>query len=212
MYTVESGDILSTVARDHAMSVEGLKIRNDLTSDMIYLGQMLIVKSTREYDSPAPLAEQHMRVNRRRDARLELGNKSDYVVSYWVVQEEKMKTEAVQERILYSVEGSLNTAVGIAEGASVGVGATAKREKETTTEKAGSEYLLLADCRINPRTNDYRQRVPFPRDGTDLRVYAYFRTKGNKRWVLYKNQVCSNATGYMACLLDATNEVIEPYR
>ena len=46
-YTVENGDSLSVIASRHAMSVESIMLLNGLTSDVLQIGQQLLLK--REY-------------------------------------------------------------------------------------------------------------------------------------------------------------------
>jgi peptidoglycan DL-endopeptidase LytE len=53
-YTVKSGDTLWGVARLFGTTVTEIKRLNGLTSDMIYVGQNLIVKGTQAVPAPAP--------------------------------------------------------------------------------------------------------------------------------------------------------------
>nr|WP_314067118.1 LysM peptidoglycan-binding domain-containing protein [uncultured Vagococcus sp.] len=45
-YTIASGDTLSSIARKHGVTVANLKSWNNLTSDLIYVGQKLVVKAS----------------------------------------------------------------------------------------------------------------------------------------------------------------------
>ncbi|MGB7461092.1 MAG: LysM peptidoglycan-binding domain-containing protein, partial [Carnobacterium jeotgali] len=51
-YTVKSGDTLTGIASKNGVSVSDLKKSNNLTSDTIYVGQKLIVKSTTTATAP----------------------------------------------------------------------------------------------------------------------------------------------------------------
>lgn len=55
-YTVKSGDNLTVIARNHSMTVEELKNLNDLSSDLISIGQRLSVRKL--VDSVAPSASE----------------------------------------------------------------------------------------------------------------------------------------------------------
>ncbi|MBT2732988.1 LysM peptidoglycan-binding domain-containing protein, partial [Carnobacterium sp. ISL-102] len=45
-YAVKSGDTLTGISAKYGVSVASLKIANNLTSDTIYVGQKLIIKTT----------------------------------------------------------------------------------------------------------------------------------------------------------------------
>ncbi|CAM9744131.1 unnamed protein product [Scytosiphon promiscuus] len=141
--------------------------------------------------------------------RLELGNNSDYTVSYWVLHEDKMKTKAAQQRVLQSIEMSLNATAGGGQGVAAGVGAVGRREKEVMTELVEEPYFLMRDHRMSRGVS--QTVVPFPKDCLDLRVHAAFQRKEDKVWVPYKDKVYSIGRGDRVCTLHATNAAIAPY-
>lgn len=53
-YTVRSGDSLSVIARNHNMTLTHLRELNNLTSDLIHPGQVLIVSGTVQTTPPSP--------------------------------------------------------------------------------------------------------------------------------------------------------------
>ena len=53
LYTVKNGDSLFFIARDHGITVDALKAANNLTSDVIFVGQQLIIPGQAP-SQPAP--------------------------------------------------------------------------------------------------------------------------------------------------------------
>lgn len=105
---------------------------------------------------------------------LKLANASDYRVSYWVQQEDKMKTRAVNHTIVATMESKLNGKIsaempspaGIVLGCSGGgsgdggdesgglctsarASKRAKTESTTMTEKEVVSYFLMRDHRYS---------------------------------------------------------------
>ncbi|CAN0428214.1 unnamed protein product [Ectocarpus fasciculatus] len=74
----------------------------------------------------------------------------------------------------------------------------------------------MRDHRIEPpaagmAVGSTRTEVPFPKGSTDMRVYAFFQRKNDKKWVQYKDKVYSIGRGKKVYTLDATNLGIAPY-
>lgn len=93
-----------------------------------------------------------------RRARLELGNDTTYRVSYWVLREDQVKTKEINERLLETIEGSLNDTTAAAAASSViitdgtaakEVGVAEQRAKEFVKEQAEVPRFLLRDHRID---------------------------------------------------------------
>ncbi len=53
-YTVRRGDSLSVIARDFGVRINEIKALNDLTSDIIYEGQTLVIPQTADATQPQP--------------------------------------------------------------------------------------------------------------------------------------------------------------
>lgn len=75
--------------------------------------------------------------------RVELGNDSEYRVSYWVLQDDKVKTSAINERVLEAIDGSLNDTAATTTATSYSATTTAAASTSgvvvTTTGGAGVE-------------------------------------------------------------------------
>lgn len=102
-----------------------------------------------------------------RESCVKVANNSDYKVSYWVEQECKLKTTAVNETVVTTIQTKLNgntkAEAGncITEAPSVSVGARAakraRKETSVTKEKTEMEsYFLLKDYRYILETSSSR--------------------------------------------------------
>lgn len=141
---------------------------------------------------------------RDREPRIELFNRSDYSVSYWVVQEDKQRTTAHLETIVKSIGLSLNAGN---TGASVTGDLERKHEERTETESG--VYYLMKDYRIGRSDISASTKVPFPADCEDVRVYGFFEDDGE--WLPFKDKVYSISRREKIFQLTATNPNITPY-
>lgn len=66
-YEVKKGDALAIIARRFELTVQHLKVYNDLTSDLIHIGQIIRIPSLAEAQAIAPLPEK--RVARGKDGK-----------------------------------------------------------------------------------------------------------------------------------------------
>ncbi|MED4018701.1 LysM peptidoglycan-binding domain-containing protein [Sutcliffiella cohnii] len=57
LYTVVSGDSLSVIARKYSTTVNAIKERNNLTNDIIHVGQQLVIPTT-NLDTTSPIEEE----------------------------------------------------------------------------------------------------------------------------------------------------------
>lgn len=95
-----------------------------------------------------------------KESCINVANNSDYKVSYWVEQECKMKTRAIQETVLTTMETKLNGKAEVeSAAAALCVDARAmkraKTEKSVTTEQTEMvSYFLMKDHRYRARCSD----------------------------------------------------------
>lgn len=122
---------------------------------------------------------------------IKLQNGSRRLVSYFVLQEDKMTTAAVERNEAFSLIARLNASL------QRGVGAQAEGSGSavvTTKLKPLPSYFLLEDERVQPSDDPgrayadvYGTTVSFPKKCKALRVYAFLL--GGGKWVLYRNKV-----------------------
>lgn len=130
------------------------------------------------------------------EPRVILGNNSDYIVSYWVVEEDKERTKAQQERIVSSIALHLNASKITGKNLSEDL----KRLKEVealekAAEKDGDDeavYYLTRDHRMGRRGSTQVTHVPFPAGCQHLRVYGFYEQRDGE-WRRYKDKVFSIA-------------------
>ncbi|CAN0077264.1 unnamed protein product [Ectocarpus sp. 8 AP-2014] len=114
--------------------------------------------------------------------------------------------------VLKTIEGSLNANnLGGNHCVTAGTGFTARREAEILGHLEEVPYFLMRDHRIEPpaagiAVGSTRTEVPFPKGSTDMRVYAFFQRKDDKKWVRYKDKFYSIGRGKKVYTLDATNQ------
>ncbi|MDM8518461.1 LysM peptidoglycan-binding domain-containing protein [Anaerolineales bacterium HSG6] len=53
MHTVEVGDTLFGIGRQYGVSIEAIAIANNLSSDVVWIGQVLVIPTTEGYTAPA---------------------------------------------------------------------------------------------------------------------------------------------------------------
>lgn len=135
-----------------------------------------------------------------------LGNSSGYRVSYWVIQEDKRRTSAHQERIASSVGLHLN--LGHTGGKLSGA-LRRGREENIETEAVGV-YFLLRDHRMGPNGSCQPTQVPFPANCEQVRVYGFFEEEDGQ-WQRYKDKVYSIGRGNRSFTLNALDSNIAPY-
>lgn len=123
-----------------------------------------------------------------RESCINVANNSDFKVSYWIEQECKMKTRAIQETVVTTMDTKLNGKAGV-DGADVVLGAScgldlsvraSKRARtENTVAKEQTEevsYFLMKDHRwVRARASRESVRTPTVRCIT-INQYSYFRT------------------------------------
>ena len=147
-----------------------------------------------------------------------LKNASSSHLSYWVIEEDRLETKSVQEKVTTRIEASMNLGVGgsglcsIHSGTGVGLGGS--KEKETAIEREAVGYCLSRDQRVAPylggvgcRSEQAGTQVMFPRDCKRLRVIGFFRKHKGQPWRRFKDKVYLNdraATIYTIRPTDAT--------
>lgn len=121
---------------------------------------------------------------------IRLQNGSRHWISYHVLQEDKLRTKAVEKNVTNTILASLNAT--ITEG--VGARAEGSRSAAVTTRQEGTPHLLVEDYRVppsdHPGDSDHDEvgtTVPFPKGCKELRVLAFF--KGKEAWIPYRNKV-----------------------
>lgn len=122
---------------------------------------------------------------------IRLQNGSRRLVSYFVLQEDKMTTAAVHRNEASSLIARLNISLNRGVGAQAG---GSRLAGVTTTLEPLPSYYLLEDERVRPSCDPGRAyadvcgtTVRFPRGCKALRVYAFLL--GGDKWVLYRNKV-----------------------
>ncbi|CAN0201297.1 unnamed protein product [Scytosiphon promiscuus] len=163
-----------------------------------------------------------------RDSCVNLANNSDFRVSYWVEQECKMKTRAIQETVVTTMQSKLNGktdldagedgmlgVLGGGGGGGLGVNVRAakraKTETSVSTEQTELEsYFLLKDHRMDARRGTPPTTVCFPEGCKQLRVYGFFQAKDGT-WKAYKDKVYSINGRKKEFTLTALNANIKPY-
>lgn len=138
------------------------------------------------------------------EPRLILGNSSGYRVSYWVLQEDKKRTMAHEQRIASSVGLHLNLA-----NTGGGLSGDLKKEKEQTIETEVGDFFLMRDYRMGPNGSTQPTQVPFPANCKQVRVYGFFEEDG--QWQRYKDKVYSIGRGKKSFTLNALDSNIAPY-
>ncbi|CAN0101489.1 unnamed protein product [Pylaiella littoralis] len=166
-----------------------------------------------------------------RESCVNLANDSTYKVSYWVEQECKMKTRAIQETVVTTMQTKLNGKTEIDGGDAIGmvagligggggggglgmdvrVAKRAKTETSVATEQTEMvSYFLMKDHRMEPRRGTPSTTVYFPENCKQLRVYAFFQAKDGT-WKPYKDKVYSINGRKKEITLTALNVNIKPY-
>ncbi|CAN0339710.1 unnamed protein product [Ectocarpus fasciculatus] len=139
-------------------------------------------------------------------AKLELRNESDYRVSYWVVNEDKLTTAAVKRRVFRNIEDQLN------DGGSDRINAKHHNAKHgwdviNAEHALDDEYFIRRDYRPDPAT---AKKLRFPKGSRQLRVYTYAWFERQKEWRVFRDKVCDNGRG-KRFRISATNQCVEPF-
>ncbi|CAN0167059.1 unnamed protein product [Ectocarpus sp. 6 AP-2014] len=139
-------------------------------------------------------------------AKLELRNESDYRVSYWVVNEDKLTTAAVKRRVFRNIEDQLN------DGGSDRTNAKHHNAKHgwdviNAEHALDDEYFLRRDHRPDAAT---AKKLQFPKGSRQLRVYAYAWFEKQKEWRVFRDKVFDNGRG-KRFRISTTNQCIEPF-
>lgn len=133
------------------------------------------------------------------EPRVILGNNSDYIVSYWVAQEDKKRTKAQQERIVSSIDLHLNPNKIIGKNLSEDLKRLKEKEEEgeALANAAGKEgddeevYYLTRDHRMGRRGSTQPTHVPFPAGCQHVRLYGFYERDG--QWKPYEDKLYSIA-------------------
>lgn len=138
------------------------------------------------------------------EPRVFLANESEFCVSYWVVQEDKMRTTAHLESIVSSIGLHLNLGN---TGGNVTGDLERKTEESTNTEE--SVYFLMRDHRMAVGGRTQHTHVAFPADCQEVRVYGFFEENG--QWRRFKDKVYSIAREQKNFHITAITSNIVPY-
>lgn len=151
------------------------------------------------------------------EPRIILANTSDYIVSYWVVEEEKKRTKAQHERMATSIALHLNVN-NITNKTKLSERDRKLREAEeeeggrvlAKEEDYDAAYFLTRDHRMGRKGTTQPTRVPFPADCQHLRIYGFFERDGE--WQVYKDKVYSIALRNKTFHVTATTpNIITPH-
>lgn len=155
--------------------------------------------------NPRRAASEDASTRWRGEPRVILANDSDYIVSYWVIQEDKMKTKEHREKIVHSMglQLSIDTSGG-------GLTGDIKSKKKETIEMEEGSHFLMRDHRMGAAGSTQPTRVAFPADCEEVRVFGFFE-RGGGEWQCYKNKVYSISRRKKNMLLTALNSNIAPY-
>lgn len=120
------------------------------------------------------------------EGRVVFQNASDYIVSYWVLQENKLTETAIREKVVTSadIELSLNARADFT------ARANASREATVAIDISPGPYVLMADHRMEARQQTNPTEVAFPKNCKALRVYAFSRNR-NGTWKRYMDKLLS---------------------
>lgn len=132
--------------------------------------------------------------------RIILANRSDYCVSYWVVQEDKIRTTEHLETIVSSIGVHLNIEKPAGD---------VERTREETARTEEGVYVLMRDHRMGPRGTTQPTQVPFPARCHEVRVYGFFEVNG--QWRRFKDKVYSIARKKKDFHITALTSNIVPY-
>ena len=142
---------------------------------------------------------------------IRLQNGSRHLVSYHVLQEDKITTKAVERVVTATIQASLNAT--ITEGA--GARAEGSRSAATSTRQEGAPHLLVEDFRVRPSSfpgdanfDEVGTTIPFPEGCKALRVFAFYR--GEATWIQYKNKVY-NRKARTVHVITAVDEQLDIY-
>ena len=90
-YTVRTGDSLYQIAREHDMSVDELMALNNMDSDMLRVGQRILVKETRSTPSIAESAEESTPQGRFVRYRVESGESGRNILQKFRMNEAELR-------------------------------------------------------------------------------------------------------------------------
>lgn len=90
-YTVRTGDSLYQIAREHDMSVDELQALNNLDSDILRVGQRILVKETRSTPSIAESAEESTPQGRFVRYRVESGESGRNILQKFRMSEAELR-------------------------------------------------------------------------------------------------------------------------
>lgn len=147
------------------------------------------------------------------EPRLILANSSDYIVSYWAIQEDKKRTPAQQERIAKSIALHLN-ASKIA-GSNLSEDLKRLKEEEALAKATGKDeedeavYYLTRDHRMGRKGSTQPTHVPFPAGCRHVRLYGFYERGGE--WQEYKDKVYSIALRNRNFRVTASTAGITPH-
>lgn len=147
------------------------------------------------------------------EPRLILANNSDYIVSYWAIEEDKKRTPAQQERIVKSIALHLN-ASKIA-GSNLSEDLKRLKEEEALAKATGKDeeddsvYYLTRDHRMGRKGSTQPTHVPFPAGCRHVRLYGFYESDGE--WQPYKDKVYSIALRNKNFRVNASTAGITPH-
>ncbi|CAM9779261.1 unnamed protein product [Scytosiphon promiscuus] len=146
-------------------------------------------------------------------AKIVLRNESDYLVSYWVLHEDKLTTLPTKLRVFRNMEDYLNdggTDPIHAEGNNKNNNNNVKRARDMINAENAldHEYFVIRDCRPGATTGI---KVCFPGGCRQLRVYAYAWFEKEQEWRVIKDKICDNGRGRTRFTLSASNETVQPF-
>lgn len=102
-----------------------------------------------------------------REPAIVMENRSSYLVSFTVVQEDKLRTVAANTRFSRGAAVTLNTTVGAEAEPRI-------RQEDETKMEHEDDYILMKDHKLG---QDETTSVPFPGKCESMRVYGSFQPK-----------------------------------